>query len=53
MRSEYRDGLKDGIGNVIDQIESEIDTIITHCKSGNYSMNEIVDELEELSDKLY
>jgi alkyl hydroperoxide reductase subunit AhpF len=47
------DNYRAQLDHILDSIENDIDNIIEHCKSGNYSMNEIVDELKELSNKVY
>ena len=41
------------MGDVLDKIENEVSDIATHCQSGNYSMNEIAEELVALGNKLY
>lgn len=49
MSNSYRERITEQL----DEIENELLEIIQHCESGNYSMDEIVDELKELRNKVY
>ena len=49
MANSYRDRILEQL----DEIENELSVIIQHCEQGDYSMNDIAEELQELSNKLY
>ena len=49
MANSYRNRILEQL----DEIENELSVIIQHCEQGDYSMSEIAEELQELSNKLY